>query len=119
MVNPLADIGSDVAPTPSIAQVNFLYKNLFNCNFTKSHIIMLLSLRFWTCFHFFTNFLSQFDSYRKGKEHLTQEKLLVVMVGIVLGNDDIAYCNDPVSLCKKIVKSINLKILRLVMDPNP
>jgi hypothetical protein len=64
-------------------------------------------------------FLSPFDSYGKGKEHLTQEQLLANMASTVLCDDDIAYCSDPVTLCKKTLKRINLKILGLVMVPNP
>ena len=63
-------------------------------------------------------FLSQFDSYRKGKEHLTQQQLPTDMAATVLCDYDIAYCSDRVTLCKKTLKSINLQIPGLVMDPN-
>ena len=41
------------------------------------------------------------------------------METIVLCNDDIAYTSDPIGMCKKSLKSINLQILVLVLDPNP
>ena len=41
------------------------------------------------------------------------------MMTIVSCDDDIAYTSDPISMCKKSLKSINLQILGLVMYPNP
>ena len=41
------------------------------------------------------------------------------MVSTILCDDDIAYSSDPISLCKKTLKNVNLKILGLVMDAHP
>ena len=41
------------------------------------------------------------------------------MAAIILCDDDITYTSDPISMCKKSLKSINLHVLTLMMDPNP
>ena len=41
------------------------------------------------------------------------------MAAIVLCDDDIAYTMDPIKIRRKSPKSINEKILALIMDPNP
>lgn len=41
------------------------------------------------------------------------------MAATVLCDDVITYRSDPIIICKKTLKSINLQILGLVMDPSP
>ena len=41
------------------------------------------------------------------------------MSTMVLYDDDIAYTIDPIKMCRKSQKRINVQILALIMDPFP